>query len=610
MDLKRTLITTEKEFDDMILKIKNAPFIAIDTENNGLNPKFCKTLGFSLAVNETEGYYIPVAHVDIKTDLGKRFKEVLQNKKLIIMHNAVYDSNIFHYHYDSIEDYVWFDTMIAQHLIDEVKGKGLKYLSERYFGYTQTKFNEMANGVSYDKITANQIWKYACDDAIMTFKLFMLLKEKLKEEELDKLMMRIEMPFQKTLAYVRRQGITFDLEGCTKLEKELEVESKESIKEIISSTNKLVTSINLITGAKVLLTNLDSSKDLIKLLYDKLNLPVKAKTVNGAPAVDSKALKKLKHPIIKPLLKYKEIKKLLSTYTSSLAKKVESDGRIYTSLLDHGTVTGRISSSSPNFQNLPSNDHYKVRGLFIASKGWKMLVIDFSQEEFRLAGIITGSKVIEDVYKNNLDLHLKTANEVWSLNIPEECLVDTHPKYEEYKTKFYKQRFNAKGIGFGILYGRTAYGLQSQLGGSVEECEKMVEDYFKKFPKIKKAIDKSIEEIKNVGFVRNLFNRKRRFDKKKLDKHAFNQCFNFKIQGSCADILRIVMNKCYDYIKLNMDEVRMLTTVHDEIMFEIKENENFDNHEKQLKYIMENAVKFNIPLTVSGGTGYNYSEAK
>jgi DNA polymerase-1 len=618
LKFNRELITTDEQFDIVLELIKENKVISLDTENSGLNPLFCTAQGFSFSVDGKTGYYVPVNHVDIKTNLGKRFKEVLKNKKIIVMHNSVYDAGIFEEHYDSILGYTWFDTMIAQHLLDENNPKGLKYLTKKYFGYEQTSYKSMSGGTDYSKITCEQIWEYACDDAILTYKLFELQKEKIKEEGLKDLMMNIEMPFQKVLLHMKRHGITFDLEKSKEIATTLQLDKVTTVNEIIKVTPQIKVQMDLF-GNKHLATNIDSAKDLKVLLYDKLNLPVLDTTKSGAPATDSPTLKMLKlkdkwlHPIIPLLIKYKEIEKLISSYTISLSDKVESTGKLYGDLKDHGTVTGRLSALNPNLQQLPKNDTYKIRSLFQSSPGYKMYVADFSQEELRVAGAISNCKKFIDSYTQDKDLHLQVANSSFKLGIPENEVYTTHSNYKNHKENFGKQRFNAKAINFCILYGGTKYGLSTQLNSTLEEAQKIINTYFEDFPEMKDSMNATHNEIRLKGFTRNMFGRKRRFYKNETGfyaKKCFVQGFNFKIQGACADILRIVMNKCLEYINKTEDEVRMLTTVHDEIIFEIKDNDNLTLHSKELHFIMENSVKLTIPLLVDGDTGNNYSEAK
>jgi len=626
--MERKLIKTEDEFNRMVHYLSNFKKISFDTENTDLNPKFLKPVGFSLCVKDFEKYkafYIPINHTDTKTELHKRFNEIVKGKELIIMHNSVYDSGVVQHNYcNSLLDYKWFDTMIAQHLLDENGRKGLKYLSEKYFGYKQETFAEtIGSKINCSEISSERIYKYACDDAIMTYKLYELQEPQLKKEGLDMLFYKIEMPFQKTLMYIRSQGITFDKELSINVEKQLKEDKLKAVNEIIKSS-KAISTITDLFGNKKLSVNIDSSKELTKLLYDKLNLPVIVTTESGKPATDNKSLEKMKdeegkfiHPIIEPLLWYKEVEKLISTYTDSLRTKVMSDGKIYADLNDIGTATGRMSCNSPNFQNLPKNNKYPIRAFFKASEGYKMFVPDFSQEELKVCGVITNSKAFKDAFLNDEDLHLKVANGCYDLGIPEEALLKSSELYKEYEEKFHKQRFNAKFINFGIIYGMSEFGLSTMLGCTVPEAKEIIDNYFDKFPEVKREIEITKKKVKENGFIRNLYGRKRRLFKSENSKggrywkpKVFKQAFNFQIQGSCADILRVIMNKLYKYILKTNDEVRMLATVHDEIMFEIKDNNNFNKHKEQIIYIMENTVNLSIKLTVDGSVGTNYLEAK
>lgn len=629
MELTRILIDNKEKLTNFLELIEFKTHIAFDTENGGehaLNPKFAIAAGFSVSVDGKLGFYIPINHTDLKLKdvfdgtLSELMSKVFSNKKLIIMHNAVYDAGILLSQYNyNITKYFWFDTMIGQHLLDEVNAKGLKKITLRYFDVKQDEYN-FGDAC---KVKATDIYKYACDDAIYTYLHYEREKEQLKVEQLVNLMMKIEMPFQKTLLQIKQNGIYFDIEKAKEAEQMLLKDKENLLLEMIEVTPELSTITNLF-GVKELVINIDSSKDLISLLYDKLNIPVKKTTEKGIPSVTAEALKEMKngdiyyHPIIPLLIKYKKVQKYLSTYTKSLYEKVMPDGRIYCDLNDIGTVTGRLSSNTPNFQNIPKKDTYKIRSFFCATKGYIMFVPDFSQEELKVCGVITNSPSFKQVYRENQDLHLKVANEVWKLGIPEKEIISTHKNYEKHCETYNKVRFNAKSINFGLMYGMTAHKLQTRIGGTIEECQAIIDDYFKTFPEIKQAIENTHKQVKVQGFVRNVYGRKRRF-KKEENKYggmsypnsALREAFNFKIQGYCSDILRVVMNALYKYINSQkLNQIRMLSTVHDEIMFEIKDDDMFEVHKQKIVDIMENTVKLSIPLTVDGHTGQNYSECK
>lgn len=634
MEIQRKLIKTNDEFNEMLDFIKDEQVISIDTENGGkskqqaLNPTYCIPAGYSICIkkdNEYYSYYIPINHTDIKTEFNKKLKEVMGNKKIIVMHNSGYDGSVFKVHYDyDLQDLFWFDTAVGQHLIDENNPKGLKKLTKRYLNVNQSEFD-------FDDISqcnAESVYKYACDDAVYTYMHYEREKQQLKEEGLMDLYKSIEEPFQKVLVHMKVNGINFNVDKCKEIEQQLLDKKQELIDNIVKVTPQIQTTKSLFDDKKSLNINLNSDDDLKKLLYDKLNLPVINKTDKGSPSVDTPTLRKMTkdgklnekdlynnkwlHPILPYLIEFKKVKIIINTFTHSLYEKVWN-GKIYPNFNDVGTKTSRLSSSNPNFQQLPKT--FGIRNLFEASEGYKMFVPDFSQEELRICGVITKSETFKRVYNDELDLHLKVANDIWKLGIPEECLKKSHPKYEEYEEKFHKDRFNAKSINFGLMYGRTAYGLQQQLGGTEEDCQEIVDAYFETYPEIAREIEKTAKDIKTKGFTRNLFNRKRRFSKfkgKYYTKNVFREAFNYKIQGSCGDILRIVMNKVLKYINNleNPNEVRILGTVHDEIIYEIKDNQNFNKHKEQIKYIMENSVKLDIKLTVDGSCGDNYGEAK
>lgn len=650
MDIKRILIKTEEDFNNLILESQKHTVVSFDTENGGpskivtLNQKFTSPAGFSVSFDGVTGYYVPINHMDIKTDFHTKISNLFENKQKIIMWHAVYDALVskFQYKFD-MEHLFWFDGMIAQHLVDENNPKGLKDNTKKFLGVEQQSFK-------WDDIRqarAEDVYEYACDDAIYTFKHYERLWKELQNEDLLEFYIKIEEPFLKTLCHLRSNGILFDKESCNKLENELKEDKERLIQAMIKVTPQIKCVMDLMNPDKKNPTiSFDSSEDLKSLLFDKLNLPIIEKTPAGAPAVGTPALEKLKkedkflHPIIPLLIKYNEVQKLLSTYTHSLFDLVMEDGRIYADLKAHGARTGRLSCENPNFQNLAKSKkikdlvkeyetyspdalknfflkyfskNYKVRNLFIASPGYKMFVPDFSQQELMVCGVMANCPVFQKVFAEGQDMHLKVANTVWALGIPEEELIKSHPNYEKHTKDFYTQRFKAKSINFGSIYGIGEYGLAQLTNTSTTEAKQMLEGYFETFPAVKQAMLSAQEDVRIKGFTRNMYGRKRRFEKDEkgqIPKKALKQAFNFKIQGSCADILRIVMNALYSYIKTTNDELRILTTVHDEIMFEIKENENYEKHKLKVIDIMENTVKLKIPLKVDGSDGYNYGDCK
>jgi len=613
------LVKTEKEWQQLVELSKQHKVMSFDTENGGVdklhavNVKHCNPAGFSVSFDGITGFYVPINHTDIKTEFHKRFNELLETVIVLPMWNAPYDGGIVQYRYNvDIEDKYWWDCMVAQHLIDETDKKGLKYNSEKYFGYTQDHFDFG----DCSKVSSEAIFKYACDDAIMTFKHYERLQPQLKKEGLSRLFREREIPLQPVLAHMKWHGVTFDTERSIEIEEKAKNRLDEIIPEICAVTPEIRMQKTLFGGPSIPITDVNKPNQLKKLLFDDLNLTITEKTETGLPKVDKRALKNIKdeHPIIPLLIENSVVKKIYSTYTYSLRTKVMKDNKIFMNLNDVGTKTGRFASNSPNLQNLPSNDDYPIRECFIAPKGYKMIAIDYSQQEYRFCGHLCDCKNFKELYKKGKDLHLTTANDCYNLGIPEEGLIKSSPKYKEYEEKFHKHRKLAKSINFGILYGMGAKSLGELLGVDESEGQRIIDAYSIANPEIITKMKHIHKLVDAQGFVRNYYGRKRRFTKRHgrfYSNGDKREAFNHQIQSSCADMLRGVFIEIYKYVKTTNDEVIINFTVHDELVFSVKDNERKNSHLKKLINIMETTEKFSIYMTADCGGFYNnYADAK
>ncbi len=406
-------------------------------------------------------------------------------------------------------------------------------------------------------------------------------------------------------------GIAIDFKKI----QEIELALKKQINEMETEVGKAVgmSTQKTLFGDSKLTIDLDSPHQLGDLLYRKLGLPVLDSTPGGRPKTGSDVLEKLKdmHPVIETIIKYKACRKLLTAFISPLPSRADRDGRVRTSYKDCGTKTGRLSSQNPNMQQLPRNDkEYKIRKCFISSKGKTLLVFDFSQEELRVAAHLTNDPTMLEVYKNNKDLHLTTANKIYKLSLNEAQLTVGTKEYKESKKKYSKERQYSKYVSFGLLYGIGTFGLSRQIGCSDKEAKQIIDDYFKEFPRVKREIELTKRDFIKYGYVKNLFGRYRHSKKEQgqYPTRAFRQNFNFRVQGTCADILRVVMIELYKFLE-DKPEAKMLLTVHDEVVFEVPDDK-IEYYSKEFKRIMESAVQLKLPLEVEGSSGKNYAEAK
>ena len=479
--------------------------------------------------------------------------------------------------------------MILAWLLDTSSKVGLDTLASKYFDHEMISFKKIVKkGENFSNVDINEACKYAAEDAVFTrniyFKLLDEFKEK-KSEHLVELAHEIEFDFIYVLASMEENGIKID----TKKLEELKNTNILYIQELKAKIYEIV-------GVEF---NINSPKQLGEILFDTLQLPPSKKTKSGY-STNEVVLQKLynEHEVIPLLLKYREAFKLQSTYIEPLLDLAVKDdkNRIYTSFLQTGTATGRLSSKNPNLQNIPvrSEAGALIRSVFIPKEGYKLVGIDYSQIELRLLAHFSKDNALLEAFKNDLDIHHQTAVKIFG--------------DEEAKEK----RSIAKSINFGLLYGMGSRKLADTLGISTKEAKIYIESYFKAFVSVKDYF-KSVEEgALDNGYVETLLKRRRLFDfdsANAMMRAAYlRESVNTLFQGSAADLIKLSMLEIYKRFKDN-DNIKMLLQIHDELIFEIEE-ENVEKITNELVEIMENIYELNIPLRVSKSIGSSWQELK
>lgn len=415
---------------------------------------------------------------------------------------------------------------------------------------------------------------------------------KLSKEGLLDFFTNTEVPLMGILDEMERRGILIDRKILTRFSKKYE-------KEMIGLEKRICR----LAGVQF---NVSSPKQLSEVLYDKLKISTKGikKTGGGARSTSFAELQKLLsvHPIVEPILKYRELAKLKSTYLDTLPGLADKDSRIHTTYNQAGTVTGRFSSQNPNLQNIPvkSETGREIRRAFVVPAGWKMLSADYSQIELRIAAVLSGDKIMKEAFLKGKDIHAATASAVF--NVPEKEV-----------TKEMRRR--AKVINFGILYGMGARSLAENLGVSLDEAKKYLEEYFEDFSGVKKYIDETKDAAKSAGFVKTLFGRKRYFPELRnlpeyLHHEFLRMAVNAPIQGTAADIMKIAMVRVYRALREDpamAQNARMILQIHDELIFEVKD-EYVTQAAHIIKREMESAYKNEIPLTADLKAGANWAD--
>ena len=587
-------ITSSKKLFEILEKIDKESIIAFDCETTSLDTKEAKLVGFSFAFDEEKAYYVPIAHnylgvgeqVELE-DALKAIKKIFSAK--VIGHNVKFDMKVLkHYNIEPIIPYA--DTMILAWLLDPAKRVGLDSLAERFFAYEMKSYKAtVKKGQDFSSVTIEEASFYAAEDAWMSLKLYNFLSKLYKDgglEELYKEFREVELPFILVLIDMEEAGIKVDIKHLEYLKSFLSHRLKEISQKIYEYAGEEF--------------NIKSTKQLGHILFNKLMLKGAKKTKTGF-STNEATLKSLlhEHEIIQEILDFRESQKMLSTYVEPLLKlaKKDKNHRIYTSFSQTGTATGRLASREPNLQNIPVRSELgkQVRRAFVAKEGFKLVSIDYSQIELRLLAHFSQDKALLDAFKHNRDIHLETAKKLFG------------------KEKAQEKRNFAKSINFGLLYGMGSRKLAQELGISVSEAKEIIANYFAAFPTVKSYLEQIQDEVKQKGYVTTLLHRKRVFDWDNANAMAkaaiLREAVNTVFQGSAADLIKLSMLEIDSMIKEEKFEAAMLLQIHDELLFEIKE-EKAHTIAKKFAYVMEHIYPLNVELKCSISIGNSWDELK
>lgn len=593
-EFKTTLITDAKTLNEVLSQLEDLTVVAFDTETTGLDYRTDKLVGFSFCFNEDEAYYVPFGHFYLgvgeqisQEDAKEAIKKIFES--LVIGHNIKFDLHFVNkFVGETLKPYA--DSMILAWLINSEAALSLDKLSEKLLNHKMISFKEtVKKGDDFSSVELDEACKYAAEDAYITLKLYNLFLQKLELQNAAELIDEadeIEMPFLQTLLEMEESGIAVD---TAFLEKFLD-EVKESL-------NSLTKEIYALAGGEF---NINSTKQLGVILFETLGLPVGKKTKTGY-STDEKVLSSLidAHPIIPKLLEYREVYKLYSTYIEPLLKlaRESESSRIYTSFVQTGTATGRLSSKNPNLQNIPTRTPLgaKIRQAFVAPKGKKLIGIDYSQIELRLLAHFSQDPVLVDAFNNGKDIHLQTAIVLFG---EEEAV---------------KKRNIAKTVNFGLLYGMGQKKLSDTLGITTKEAKEIIEKYFASFPTVRTYFRSIVDGSKHNGYIETLLHRRRYFDYENatpMFKAAYErESVNSVFQGSASDLIKLAMNKIAKTIKKENLRARLLLQIHDELIFEVDEDVA-NELGKKFQTMMEEIYELHIPLKASLNIGDNWSELK
>ncbi len=597
------VILTQADLDTWIAKLENSELFAIDTETTSINYMEAELVGFSFAVAEGEAAYLPLAHdyPDAPEQLDRaavlqQLKPLLENTKLQkIGQHIKYDKNVLANYGVNLSG-IFSDTMLESYVFNSVASRhDMDSLSSYYLDHQTIKFEDIAGKgakqLTFNQIPLEQAAPYAAEDADVTLRLHHAIYNQLEPiSTLKSILLDVEVPLASVLARMEQFGVLIDSQQLGQQSQQLASRILELEKEV-----------HEIAGEAF---NLSSTKQLQTILFEKLNLPVLKKTPKGAPSTSEEVLQELAldYPLPKLLMEYRGLTKLKSTYTDKLPKMIDArTGRVHTSYHQAVTATGRLSSTDPNLQNIPirTEEGRRVRQAFVPRPGYKIVAADYSQIELRIMAHLSGDEGLVKAFATGQDIHKATASEVFGVAL------------EQVTTE---QRRNAKAINFGLIYGMSAFGLSRQLGIPRADAQQYMDLYFKRYPGVLDYMETTRDTAKAQGYVETVFGRRLyladiQSSNAMRRKGAERAAINAPMQGTAADIIKMAMLAVDDWINnLPVDEVRMIMQVHDELVFEIREDV-LDTHVKQIVKLMEEAVKLSVPLVVEAGVGKNWDEA-
>lgn len=591
------LIENSTQRAALIVELSKLKQFCFDTETTGLDTMTAELVGLSFSWEATEACYVPIPAEQTEAQLIiDEFKTLFANELIgKTGQNIKYDMNVLK-NYGVAINGILFDTMIAHYLLQPDMRHGMDALAGSYLNYAPVSIETLIgkrgkNQISMRDVAVEKIMSYAAEDADITWQLQNVFSPLLKEANAQKLFDDVEMPLVPVLAAMEREGIAIDTETLKKYSTQLATEI--SVIEL---------EIQNLAGTPF---NISSPKQVGDILFEVLKISAKPKkTKTGQYATGEDILQKLikNHPIIEKILEYREMMKLKNTYVDTLPEMMNvKTGRIHTSYNQVVAATGRLSSDNPNLQNIPVRTARgrEIRKAFIPkNNNYVLMSADYSQIELRIVASICGDENMCAAFRDGKDIHTATAARVYGIA-------------ESEVTK--EMRYKAKSVNFGIIYGQGAFGLAENLGISRGEAKELIENYFREYPGVKKYMDDTVNFAREYGYVQTILGR-RRYLSDILSTNAVVRGFaernaiNAPIQGSAADMIKVAMINVQAVLIKNKFETKLLLQVHDELVFDVPENE-VEIVKPVIEAAMINALKLNVPIEVGIGVGKTWLEA-
>lgn len=605
--LQAVLIDTEEKLQQAVAEIKKCGICALDTETDSLQAQTCRLVGISLSPRPGLGYYIPVGHNYLTCPpqlpleiVKKHLGPLLQNAGIRKFgHNLKFDLLVLKFAAGLEVQGIYCDSMLAAHLINSIQRVSLDDLASSYLHYKTITYEEITGGsrsVAFSQVPVEDACRYSAEDAEVSLRLGQKLLQELQEQgpEMEELFFKHEMPFLQVL-------FAMECNGAYVSARELNLQNSKLNEELAVCQRDIFTA----AGKSF---NISSPKQLGQVLFSDLKIPYPrtAKLGKGGVYSYSTAEEVLReiapaYDIANLVLRYRELSKLISTYTEKLPQLICPNGRIYTSFNQAGTVTGRLSSSDPNLQNIPARteEGKRVRRAFCAPEDWLILSADYSQIELRLIAHISREPNLIQAFLKGQDIHRATAAEVMG-----KAIEDVTPA----------ERSHAKATNFGLMYGMSAHGLAKQTGMGYRAAQDYINRYFERYPQVRAYMQQVKEEAHRQGYVTTISGRRINFaainaPDKRQQASAERAAINAPMQGSAADIIKEAMLRVHAWIaSLPPEQIRLTLQVHDELVFEVRED-FAEGAAAKIKEMMESAAVLAVPLEVGIGIGRNWADA-
>jgi len=590
------LIDTKEKFEEFYEELKKQKLFAIDTETTSVDAMRAELVGMSFSWQQEQGFYLPVKaplgakHLEIET-VRQKLAPILADESIKkIGQNIKYDMLVLQNAQMPICG-VYFDTMVASYCLDPGRSHSMNNMAADFLGYDCIPISALIgkgkNQLTFDMVDTAAACEYAAEDADVTYRLYLYLKERLEKEPLiKKLFEEVEIPLVPVLATMEYKGVSLDTKVLRKMSGDISETLKTVTEQIYEQTGTVF--------------NLDSPKQLGEVLFDKLGLvPVRGRST------DANVLEQLsdEHPAIDLILQYRGLSKLQNTYVDKLGSLIHPrTGRVHASFNQTITATGRLSSSNPNLQNIPIRTELgsKIRSAFVpGKKGDCILSADYSQIELRLLAHFSKDKALLEAFAADRDIHSFVASQIY--DVPLEDVTS-------------EMRSRCKAVNFGIIYGQGAFGLSRSIGISRAEAKKFIDDYFARYSSIRQFMDECVTRARQTGYAETILHRRRKIQNLNSNNgnkrsQAERLAVNTVVQGSAADLIKLAMIAIQQKIDAENLPVSMLLQIHDELLFELPAAEA-DEHAEWIAELMTGAIKLDVPLKVDINHGPNWLSGK